>query len=66
MEHIQQLPHDDWHEQDLLTKREAAERLASEIRLTRDQLALAPADSIERDQLAKRLAAMETVLGEHE
>lgn len=65
MERIRQLPQNDWHDQDLLTKREAAERLDTEIQVVRDQLARTKVDSVEREQLAKRLSAMEAALGDN-
>ena len=65
MDRIQQLPQDDWHDQDLLTKREAAERLDAEIHLVRSQLAELKVGSVEREQLTKRLSAMETALREN-
>lgn len=65
MDRIQQLPQDDWHDQDLLTKREAAERLDAEIHLVRNQLAELKVGSVEREQLTKRLSAMETALREN-
>lgn len=65
MDHVQQLPHDDWHDQDLLTKKEAAERLEAEIQLIRGQLALSKVDSVEQGRLAKRLCAMEAALKEY-
>lgn len=64
MEHIEQLPQDDWHDQDLLTKSEAAERLVDEIEITRRQLAALEADGDvngEHAALTKRLKAMEAI-----
>ncbi|MGB8390798.1 hypothetical protein [Mycobacterium sp.] len=69
-ERIEQLPVDDWADQDLLTKDEARGRLVSEIRRTRrrlDQLqADDPANDAEILLLARRLDAMESVCGEYD
>lgn len=66
MERIEQFPQDDWHDQDLLTKDEAAERLVEEIEITRreiDELEKLASDenSGEHAMLTKRLAAMEAM-----
>lgn len=63
MERIEQFPQDDWHDQDLLTKNEAAERLAEEIEITRRQLAELDANDPngEYAALAKRLGTMEAI-----
>lgn len=69
-ERIEQLPVDDWADQDLLTKDEARGRLAPEIERTRrrlDQLQSEdPANDAEIRLLARRLNAMESVYGEYD
>jgi hypothetical protein len=69
-EPVEQLPVDDWADQDLLTKEEARGRLASEIERTRrrlDQLQSDdPANDAEILLLARRLNAMESVCGEYD
>jgi hypothetical protein len=70
VEKVEQLPVDDWTDQDLLTKDEARERLVSEIGRTRARL-----DRLQTEQpdaeaeitlLARRLDAMESVRGEYD
>lgn len=66
MERIEQFPQDDWHDQDLLTKSEAAERLVEEIETTRRQLAELDANDVndangEYAALTKRLSTMEAI-----
>ncbi|WP_407685918.1 hypothetical protein [Mycobacterium sp. HUMS_1102779] len=69
-ERIEQLPVDDWADQDLLTKDEARGRLVSEIERTRRRLdelqAADPANDAEIPLLARRLNAMESVCGEYD
>jgi hypothetical protein len=56
MDPSQRIPHDDWADQDLLTKREAAERLAAEIAEVTAKLAAPDAGSdAARDILQRRL-----------
>jgi hypothetical protein len=52
------IPHDDWADQDLLTKIEAAERLAAEIKEIQAKLVVGDAD----DVMLRRLAALEESL----
>jgi hypothetical protein len=52
----------DWHEQDLLTNVEAAQRLAGEIVETRAALDGMPADDPRRPGLERRLRAMDESL----
>ena len=49
------IPHDDWADQDLLTRAEAAERLAGEIAEVKAKLSGADAD----EPLRRRLSALE-------
>jgi len=49
------IPHDDWADQDLLTRAEAAERLAIEIKEIQAKLAAGDADEV----MLRRLAALE-------
>lgn len=49
------IPHDDWADQDLLTRAEAAERLAVEIKEIRAKLATGDTD----EAVLRRLAALE-------
>jgi hypothetical protein len=63
----EQLPVDDWTDQDLLTKDEARERLVEEIGRTKarlDQLQT-DADEAEIALLSRRLNAMESVRDEY-
>ncbi len=55
-------PRSDWHEQDLLTNDEAAERLDTEVAETRASLDGMPDDDPRRPLLERRLAAMESSL----
>ncbi|WP_101947841.1 hypothetical protein [Mycobacterium sp. 3519A] len=48
------IPHDDWADQDLLTKSEAAERLAAEIEDVQTKLAAGAGDEI----MERRLGAL--------
>jgi hypothetical protein len=67
VDEIEQLPVDDWTDQDLLTKDEARERLVSEIGRTKarlDQLQTG-ADEAEIALLSRRLNAMESVRDEY-
>jgi hypothetical protein len=63
----QQLPVDDWTDQDLLTKDEARERLVSEIGRTKARLDQLQNDSDEAEiaLLSRRLNAMESVRDEY-
>jgi hypothetical protein len=67
---VEQLPVDDWADQDLLTKDEARERLVTEIGRTRsrlDELRIEHPDSeSEIALLARRLNAMESLRGEYD
>jgi len=49
------IPHDDWADQDLLTRAEAAERLALEIKEIQAEVAAGNADEVK----LRRLAALE-------
>lgn len=51
------IPHDDWADQDLLTRGEAAERLAAEIEDVRAKLAAGPADEITERRLTALIEA---------
>ncbi len=55
------IPHDDWADQDLLTKAEAAERLADELTEVKARLsgADADADADADETLRRRLNALE-------
>lgn len=55
MEPNKRIPHDDWADQDLLTRDEAAERLAAEIVETKAKIAAGEDDEI----VLRRLAALE-------
>lgn len=70
LERIEQLPVDDWTDQDLLTKDEARERLAAEIGRTQGRLdavmSAAPVDDAEVGLLERRLNAMRSVCGEYD
>ena len=48
------IPHDDWADQDLLTKSEAAQRLAAEIEDVRAKLAAGAGDEV----MERRLGAL--------
>jgi len=68
VDEIEQLPVDDWTDQDLLTKDEARERLVSEIGRTKarlDQLQSDNSDEAEIALLSRRLNAMESVRDEY-
>ncbi len=69
-EHVDQLPVDDWADQDLLTKDEARTRLVAEIGRTRNRLDQLrpddPANDAEIMLLTRRLNAMESVRGEYD
>jgi hypothetical protein len=58
MESPRRIPHDDWADQDLLTRDEAAERLEAEIAAVREQIQ-AGDDS---ELLQRRLAGMQEAL----
>ena len=49
------IPHDDWADQDLLTRAEAAERLAVEIEEIQAKMATGDSDEV----MSRRLAALE-------
>lgn len=55
MEPNKRIPHDDWADQDLLTRDEAAERLVAEISEAKVKIAAGDGDPT----LIRRLAAME-------
>ena len=55
MESGDRIPHDDWADQDLLTRAEAAERLAAEITDVRAKVDAGEADEV----TLRRLAALE-------
>jgi chromosome segregation ATPase len=61
MEPHERIPHDDWADQDLLTRGEAAERLAQEIDRLREKLGGA---ETEDEALRRRLDALENALRE--
>ncbi|WP_253842767.1 hypothetical protein [Mycobacterium colombiense] len=67
---IEQLPVDDWADQDLLTKQDARVRLIAEINRTRsrlEQLAATGSDAkAEVALLERRLDAMESICGEYD
>ncbi len=67
MDEIEQLPVDDWTDQDLLTKDEARERLVEEIGRTKSRLDQLQTDSDEAEiaLLSRRLNAMESVRDEY-
>jgi hypothetical protein len=67
VDEIEQLPVDDWTDQDLLTKDEARERLVSEIGRTKERLDQLQTDSDEAEiaLLSRRLNAMESVRDEY-
>ena len=58
MDSTERIPHDDWADQDLLTKDEAAERLSAEIKEIQKKMAGGDAD----DAMLRRLAALEESL----
>lgn len=69
---VEQLPVDDWADQDLLTKNEARQRLMEEISRTKarlDQLHTEqsndPSTEAETALLSRRLDAMESICGEY-
>jgi hypothetical protein len=70
MDKIEQLPVDDWTDQDLLTKQAARERLVEEIERTRAQLAALRAqdgaDPAEIHLVSRRLDAMESMRNEYD
>jgi len=57
------IPHDDWADQDLLTRDEAAERLAAEIEDVEAKLATGPGDEILERRLAALKQAHEQITG---
>jgi uncharacterized protein YlxW (UPF0749 family) len=67
---IEQLPRSDWTDQDLLTKQEARERLADEIKRTQTRLdqvlATTHPDDAEVTLLERRLNAMRSIRGEYD
>jgi hypothetical protein len=67
VDEIEQLPVDDWTDQDLLTKDEARERLIEEIGRTKARLDQLQTDSDEAEiaLLSRRLNAMESVRDEY-
>jgi len=69
LDNIEQLPVDDWADQDLLTKDQARNRLAAEIGRTQarlDGLKATNADAAEITALARRLDAMESIRSEYD
>ncbi len=69
MDDIEQLPVDDWADQDLLTKDQARSRLVAEIGRTQarlDGLKATNADAAEITALARRLDAMESIRSEYD
>jgi hypothetical protein len=69
LDNIEQLPVDDWADQDLLTKDQARDRLVAEIGRTRarmDELRATSADEAEITALARRLNAMESIRTEYD
>jgi len=70
MDQFNQLPVDDWTDQDLLTKDEARERLVGEIRRGQTELdemnAAAQPDTAAIALLARRLAAMRSIHSEYD
>jgi chorismate mutase len=69
VEKVEQLPVDDWTDQDLLTKDEARERLVTEIGRTKarvGQLQVGnPDEEAEIALLSRRLNAMESIRDEY-
>ncbi|WP_299577241.1 hypothetical protein [uncultured Williamsia sp.] len=53
------IPHDDWADQDLLTKGEAAERVAAEIDAVRAEIIGGMGGAEPTDSLQKRLEALQ-------
>jgi hypothetical protein len=69
LDNIEQLPVDDWADQDLLTKDQARSRLVAEIGRTQarlDGLKATNADAAEITALARRLDAMESIRSEYD
>jgi hypothetical protein len=70
VEKVEQLPVDDWTDQDLLTKDEARERLVSEIGRTRARLDRLQTENPDAEAeitlLTRRLDAMESVRDEYD
>jgi chromosome segregation ATPase len=66
----EQLPVDDWTDQDLLTKQEARERLDAEIGRTQAQLEELRTEKPDAEPeialLARRLQAMKSIRGEYD
>lgn len=60
------IPHDDWADQDLLTRTEAAERLTAEIADVKARVAAGDADEIARRRLAALEEARAQLTGGHE
>jgi hypothetical protein len=69
VEKVEQLPVDDWTDQDLLTKDEARERLVTEIGRTKARLGQLqvgnPDEEAEIALLSRRLNAMESIRDEY-
>jgi chorismate mutase len=68
VDEIEQLPVDDWTDQDLLTKDEARERLVEEIGRTKQRLDQLHSDNSTEAEIAllsRRLNAMESVRDEY-
>lgn len=69
MQKVEQLPVDDWADQDLLTKDEARERLVTEIGRTKARLGQLqvgnPDEEAEIALLSRRLNAMESIRDEY-
>lgn len=55
----EQIPEDDWSDQDLLTKQDAAERLRELARKHEAELLELPPDDPAADRIRKRIAALE-------
>lgn len=66
MDKVEQFPQDDWHDQDLLTRDEAAERLEEEIATTEAILANIKPEDGEHAELAKRLETMRSILRDYQ
>jgi hypothetical protein len=69
LDDIEQLPVDDWADQDLLTKDQARSRLVAEIGRTQtrlDELKATNAGAAEITALARRLDAMESIRSEYD
>jgi hypothetical protein len=62
MDPRERIPHDDWADQDLLTRSEAAQRLAEEIVDVKARIAAGHDDAI----TLRRLAAMEAALEQYQ